>query len=166
MRFDYLNEWEYAQDVTYLYIKTDFDFNDEERVSRFLNDANIDIPYAGIKKHSFVSVPHEGHSATPPYIKYVDYYRFYYYREYTKQSYDEALSTSSIHNITTTSGDTYNPHVGNSTPFKLLDDRKNPYSMQIPVQTFAEAFTASDIVRSAMYRYNYNWAYWVQLMVV
>jgi len=167
MRFDYLNEWEYAQDVTYLYLKTDFDFNDEERVSRFLNDANIDVPYAGIKKHSFISVPHEGHSETPPYIKYVDYYRFYYYREYTKQSYDDALKSASMHSITTPSGDTYNPHVGNSTPFKLeVDDRKNPYSMLMPVQTFAEAFTAADIVRSAMYRYNYNWAYWVQLMVV
>ena len=167
MRFDYLNEWEYAQDVTYLKLKRDFDFKEEGVIDQFLNETNIDNPYIGIKKNSFVSIPHEGHSVTPPYIKYVDGYRFYYYREYTKQSMEEAQSQGSIHNITTFSGDSYNPHLGNSRAFNMeRGDRKNPYSMQIPTQTFADAFTAADIVRSAMYRYNYNWAYWVQLMVV
>ena len=57
--------------------------------------------------------------------------------------------------------------MGNSTPFKTKDDLlNNPFALRIPTQTFANAFTPIDVVRSAMKRHNYNWAYWVQLMVV
>ena len=172
MRFDYLDEWEYAQDVTYLYLKSDYDLADEEQAAKFLNEENLDIPYAGTKDAIFVNVPHEGHSATPPYIKYINSYRFYYYMEYTKQNFDsekERSAGSSMHTITNPiTLEKSNPHFGNSTPHKLpkLPTGSNPFDLRIPTQTFANAFTAADIVRSAMYRYNYNWAYWVQLMVV
>ena len=179
MRFNYLDEWEYAQDVTYMAQKTDFKFRNDEVLSDIINKETAEYFSQGanenifpIEKSGFItSIAHEGHLVTPPYIKYIDGYRFYYYREYTASSFkrdSEYAAAKSMHSITNpTTLDTYDPNMGNSVPFKTLDLRaENPYALRIPSQTFANAFTPIDIVRSAIKRYNYNWAYWVQLMVV
>ena len=44
--------------------------------------------------------------------------------------------------------------------------KRDPNELKIPYQMFPNAFTAADVVRSAIRRHNYNWAYWIQLMVV
>ena len=169
MRFDYLDEWEYAQDVTFLKLKADFNYNGNDIYRNFLDEENIDIPYAGGKTAFFVNIPGSGYNITHPYIKYVNGLRFYYYRELTKQGKDKENEKPSIHNVQSnpTSIVTYDPHLGNGAPYKIEDPLlQNTFANRIPTQTFADAFTPIDIVRSAMYRHNYNWAYWVQLMVV
>ena len=77
MRFDYLDEWEYAQDVTFLKLKADFNYNGNDIYRNFLDEENIDIPYAGGKTAFFVNIPGSGYNITHPYIKYVNGLRFY-----------------------------------------------------------------------------------------
>ncbi|MBR5511887.1 MAG: SEL1-like repeat protein [Bacteroidaceae bacterium] len=137
MRFDYLDEWEYAQDVTYLtesrfvngeideYINNEF-FNDTISLSKNGTISSIRVP---------VSVN---------FIKYIDGTRYW--------NYNQLTTMAPIH--------------GYIDPYTI--ERQNPYFMMTPpvLKQFVNSYTAEDIVKSAMKRHNYNWAYWVQLMVV
>ncbi len=103
MRFNYLDEWEYAQDVTYL---NKFNIYEDEIYYKMLQDIQTNEEESG--ENSFIAEPGRifgqlfGHEEIP---------------KNEKEEYKHTL-------------------------------------------------TAADVVASAMKRHNYNWAYWVKLMVV
>ena len=171
MRFDYLDEWEYAQDVTYLRISKDFNVIDDN----LLNDAIADIAptvndiqistsddtgsetsdagnidgqsivddYLIIDNYSEGDIRSRQWVGSNNYIKYVGKVRHWHYNILTKEA----------------------PLQGADGYLRL---RQNPYHKLMPpaLKTFRHSYTAEDIVKSAMKRHNYNWAYWIQLMVV
>ena len=146
MRFDYLDEWEYAQDVTYLYQSKDYDKRTQEAEKQYknrLDETNTEEEFMQIMQNEtgisggIVSIPGKYYKDnTIPYIKYLGNIRFWSPQD---------IKTNNSH------------REGSS---------RDPNDLIIPYQMFPNAYTAADIVRSAMYRHNYNWAYWVQLMVV
>ena len=143
MRFNYLDEWEYAQDVTYLnrfrthedeiFLDTDEAMTNVERSEEdphrvlFDTDESSSLARSGsngqavekeaIRSDEFISIGLEG---APGIVKYIGSLR---------------LSTDD--------------------PRTLPVDHEYDHSL-----------TANDVVLSAMRRHNYGWAYWVQLMVV
>ena len=145
MRFDYLDEWEYAQDVTYLEKNKDFDETGSEIYdyvqyeSTLGDDLNED--YKNYQEGEIGSRMVDGANN---FIKYIGKIRYWNYRVLTneapKQGYEDGW----------------------------LAQRRNPYHMMMPpvLKMFRQTYTAEDVVRSAFKRHNYNWAYWVQLMVV
>ena len=141
MRFDYLDEWEYAQDVTYLrerkYDRYEGEVANSYNIESY-SDSTINEPGAP----GFINSINWGRGAN--FIKYINNTRFWNYNRLTTEA-------------------TYEGHVPGS-----LIERQNPYFMMMPpvLKQFRNSYTAADVVRSAMYRHNYNWAYWVQLMVV
>ena len=152
MRFDYLDEWEYAQDVTYLHVSKDYDkhsYDAVEQQQERLNQANNEEDYITILNNeiafsgiSSVRGPAVKKFQTP-YVKYLGNTRYWH---------PAAIESA------TNFGKELSQGTGG-----LSDD---PNYMRIPSQNFPNAYTAADVVRSAMKRHNYNWAYWVQLMVV
>ncbi len=145
MRFNYLNEWEYAQDVTYLdqfsTYEDDLFFDAWDDIMTTDNievteqtDENIEtdaIPNERnepILNGEIVSLPMKG---LPGIIKYVGSIR--YATGYPDDPREE------------TKGET----------ITLTVDHDYDHTL-----------TANDVVLSAMKRHNYSWAYWVQLMVV
>ena len=146
MRFDYLDEWEYAQDVTYLYESKDYDKHSQEAEKQYqehLNESASEEEFMQVMNSDrgisggIMSIPGEYKESTVPYVKYLGSIRYWS---------PEAIKTF---------GGT-----GNEGP-----DR-DPNDLVIPYQMFPNAYTAADVVRSAIKRHNYNWAYWVQLMVI
>ena len=123
MRFNYLDEWEYAQDVTFL-----DQFNTYE-----------DEIYQNIKDEALF---------------------------YEANGDEDAISgeTGVVHDIgqiisIADSSRTMTKYIGNT--------RVGKTAITIPKkQEYDHTLTAADVVTSAMKRHNYNWAYWVQLMVV
>ena len=135
MRFDYLDEWEYAQDVTYLR-----DFNTykdnvyaealneiKSEINQYNDSQEIDADKRSISEYDNKAgvlcvknnLPHDA-------IKYVGYMR-------------------------------YGPE----------SDTTLNHSPMFPVkEEYTHSITPADVVSSAIKRHNYNWAYWVQLMVV
>ena len=99
MRFNYLDEWEYAQDVTYL---NKFNIYEDEIYHKIIRDIQMDSV-----GDDFIAEPGRIYS-----------------------------------------------HLFNS---ELEGMEKEEYR---------HILTAADVVSSAMKRHNYNWAYWVKLMVV
>lgn len=151
MRFNFLDEWEYAQDVSYL---RDFDtYKDEvynETLKQLESEFTKETDYAGLGPEA---------SAL------------------TKYNLLNAVSQSGI--ISTTSKDIPTGHIkyiGNtryeaakdtSAAFKDMpssSDMRNA-NTSIPDE-YKYSLTVADVVTSAMKRHNYNWAYWVQFMVV
>ena len=126
MRFNYLDEWEYAQDVT------------------FINDFNTyeDEIYNNIKQDALVY-------ETPGVV----------------DDEDEILGEKTIvHDIgqiisVAEEGRVMTKYLGNM----RIGKEAFPITKK---QEFDHTLTAADVVTSAMKRHNYNWAYWVQLMVV
>ena len=141
MRFDYLDEWEYAQDVTYLrerkYDRYEGEVANSYNIESY-SDSTINEPGAP----GYINSIKWGRGAN--FIKYIDNTRFWNYNRLTTEA-------------------TYEGSVAGS-----LIERQNPYFMMMPpvLKQFRNSYTAADVVRSAMKRHNYNWAYWVQLMVV
>ena len=126
MRFNYLDEWEYAQDVT------------------FLNDFNTyeDEIYQNIKDDALVL-------ETPGVV----------------DDEDAILGEKTIvHDI----GQIISIAEKERTMTKYLGNmRIGKEAITITKkQEYDHTLTAADVVTSAMKRHNYNWAYWVQLMVV
>ena len=126
MRFNYLDEWEYAQDVT------------------FINDFNTyeDEIYQNIKDDALVyEVPGEIDDEDPV--------------------LGERTIVHDIGQIISIAeeGRTMTKYIGNMRLGKeaIAITKKQEYD---------HTLTAADVVTSAMKRHNYNWAYWVQLMVV
>ena len=123
MRFNYLDEWEYAQDVT------------------FLNEFNTyeDEIYRNIKDEALVYEANGNEDVT-------------------------SGERGVIHDIgqiisIADSTRTMTKYIGNMRIGKeaVTITKKQEYD---------HTLTAADVVTSAMKRHNYNWAYWVQLMVV
>ena len=141
MRFDYLDEWEYAQDVTYLrerkYDRYEGEVANSYNIESY-SDSTINEPGAP----GYINSIKWGSGGN--FIKYINNTRFWNYNRLTTEA-------------------TYEGGVAGS-----LIERQNPYFMMMPpvLKQFRNSYTAADVVRSAMYRHNYNWAYWVQLMVV
>ena len=126
MRFNYLDEWEYAQDVT------------------FINDFNTyeDEIYTSIKDDALV-----------------------YEQPGVVDDADEILAEKTIvHDI----GQIISIAEEERTMTKYLGNmRIGKEAITITKkQEYDHTLTAADVVASAMKRHNYNWAYWVQLMVV
>ena len=126
MRFNYLDEWEYAQDVT------------------FINEFNTyeDEIYQNIKDDALVyEVPGEIDDKDP--------------------ILGERTIVHDIGQIISIAEEerTMTKYIGNMRLGKeaIAITKKQEYD---------HTLTAADVVTSAMKRHNYNWAYWVQLMVV
>ena len=139
MRFDYLDEWEYAQDVTFLNESKDYDKNSNEIQER-MNDIRHEEEYITLLDNETTGLSNITEwpiTSDVPMIKYLGNIRYW-----------------SPMDILTSGGG------GGDAP-----TRDSNY-LRIPYQMFPNAFTAADVVRSAIMRHNYNWAYWVQLMVV
>lgn len=120
MRFNYLDEWEYAQDVTFL---DQFNTYEDEIYTNIKDDALVYETPDGILGEK--NIVHD-----------------------IGQIISIADSTR-----------TMTKYIGNMRLGKsaIAITKKQEYD---------HTLTAADVVTSAMKRHNYNWAYWVQLMVV
>ena len=139
MRFDYLDEWEYAQDVTFLNESKDYD-KYSNKIQERMNDIANEEEYITLLDNETTelsSITEWPITSDVPMIKYLGNIRYW-----------------SRMDILTSGGG------GGDAP-----TRDSNY-LKIPYQMFPNAYTAADVVRSAIKRHNYNWAYWVQLMVV
>lgn len=129
MRFNYLDEWEYAQDVTYL---KEFESYKDNVYRESLEELGRNIALTkDIRPDTMLSISDFENSAgiitmeknlNADFVKYVGYMRYTYKEDDSPQ-------------------------------FTIKEEYKR-------------SLTAADVVSSAMIRHNYNWAYWVQLMVV
>ena len=142
MRFDYLDEWEYAQDVTYMRVSQNYDKqNDDiiesqkERLKEIVDENRYKkLVETHIGQTGIYSIPGKFDKSTPPYIKYLGNVRYW--------------SPQKLQGL-------------------ICDcEAKDPNDFVVPRQEHPNAITAADVVRSAIKRHNYNWAYWVQLMVI
>jgi len=148
MRFDYLDEWEYAQDVTFLDVKKEYNDqlmkeNDEHQMD-LLNETRSDTAYNHMlnkpQMQWDMSTSHHAYNDSEiVYVKYLGSIRYW--------SSSKILSYAAINSATTNS-------------------ERDGNQLIIPFQMHPGAYTAADVVRSAIKRHNYSWAYWVQLMVV
>ena len=120
MRFNYLDEWEYAQDVT------------------FLNEFNTyeDEIYQDIKDDALIYDAENGVSGERNIV----------------HDIGQIISIADSTRVMT-------KYIGN------MRIGKNAITLT-KKQEYDHTLTAADVVTSAMKRHNYNWAYWVQLMVV
>ena len=126
MRFNYLDEWEYAQDVTFI---NDFNTYEDEIYKNIKDDALI------------YETPGEVDDMDP------------ILGERTiVHDIGQIISIAEEDRIMT-------KYIGNMRIGKeaITITKKQEYD---------HTLTAADVVTSAMKRHNYNWAYWVQLMVV
>ena len=126
MRFNYLDEWEYAQDVTFI---NDFNTYEDEIYTSIKNDALV------------------------------------YEQPGIVEDEDAILGERTIvHDI----GQIISiAEEGRTTTKYLGNMRLGKEAITITKkQEYDHTLTAADVVTSAMKRHNYNWAYWVQLMVV
>ncbi len=126
MRFNYLDEWEYAQDVTFI---NEFNTYEDEIYNNIKNDAIV-YEAPGIVDD-------------------------------TDGILGERTVVHDIGQIISIAeeGRTMTKYLGNMRLGKeaIAITKKQEYD---------HTLTAADVVTSAMKRHNYNWAYWVQLMVV
>ena len=136
MRFNYLDEWEYAQDVTYLNLfKT---YEDE-----VYNNVKTERVYED-DKFSQITTNTEGGIL-----------------ESTEPIESDEIISIPYSSIDSTSGNTNRTkYVGN-----IRYSTGATTSLNVN-HDYDHILTANDVVLSAMRRHNYNWAYWVQLMVV
>ena len=126
MRFNYLDEWEYAQDVTFI---NDFNTYEDEIYNNIKNDAIVyETPEVQDGESQILGVRTIVHDI------------------------------GQIISIADT-GRTMTKYIGNM----RLGTDAFPITKK---QEYDHVLTAADVVTSAMKRHNYNWAYWVQLMVV
>ncbi len=126
MRFNYLDEWEYAQDVTYLDM---FNTYEDEIYNNIKNDAYVYETPGDVDDENEIlrerTIVHEN---------------------------GQIISIQENGRLTT-------KYLGNI----RLGNEAFPITTK---QEYSHTLTAADVVSSAMKRHNYNWAYWVQLMVV
>ena len=143
VRFNYLDEWEYAQDVTYL----DRFYTFEDRI--YL-DALDNI-------HTLEETPKELWEETGTTAKVREGNMDYEIGELEAVKSDEIISVRIPKSKETPEVIKY---VGS-----IRYSNEDPITLNIDHE-FDHTLTANDVVLSAMRRHNYNWAYWVQLMVV
>ena len=130
MRFDFLDEWEYAQDVTYL--------------------CNEKSPYFGGNEWQY------------------DFTGTGDFHNYAPTATIEGAETlSALDRAVMASGGLYNNSFNGfkremGSGFRADDDGQ--YRINDPA--FHNTLTAADILRSAFWRHNLNWCYWIQSMVI
>ncbi len=151
MRFDYLDEWEYAQDVTFLKDAADNDALIDLAIHNdFLTNIS-DIETPDYQKELSEDEQEAAALGLDPLehleSKEVDIY--------------SSLRPSGIYNLPSKSD--FSKYLGRI-HYKGTKAADNYIGTAAP--SYTRTLTADDVVRSAMYRHNYNWAYWVQLMVV
>ncbi len=169
MRFNYLDEWEYAQDVTYLSMLS----THEDEIYGNIKDRNysVSVLLTEMKESEGMGF-HEKYSLL---------------KENGLIDKDVHLTASDEKDVTrleeiiSALHDTYlvyndrNEDVISVTRFSERKDneryigniRCGEEGVTIPVNhDYDHILTANDVVLSAMRRHNYSWAYWVQLMVV
>ncbi len=140
MRFDYLDEWEYAQDITFLK-KSSL----QDNVSQYALDELIMNNIMDSEMENFRS--ENSHDTD------------------MLENEEEKNSNINILDNITPSGIILMPTNGYSKYIGRMRFSKEPF-IGSNDRTHDRILTAEDVVKSAMYRHNYNWAYWVQLMAV
>ena len=120
IRLDFMDEWEYAQDVSYIYTPND------NWISYKVNDIN-DILEKAASDEAAWNI-----------MKYV---------------FDAEINYRS--------DDYYHEASSPSTGTWRADYWEGPRHY-----AYKDVLTAFDVLQSAFWRYNYNWAYWIKLMVV
>lgn len=151
MRFDYLDEWEYAQDVTFL---------KEAASSDALTDLAIydDFLTNITDLETSQSNPEESEEQQEAAALGLDPIE---HLESKEVDIYANLSPSGIYKIGSKSD--HSKYLGR---IHYIGTKTADHFMGTVAPGYARTLTADDVVRSAMYRHNYNWAYWVQLMVV
>lgn len=143
MRFDYLEEWEYAQDVTFLLNSSiEDELSAIETDEEYLNEIHHDEHEQWRSENEEDLDPYEREESKE--IDILDTY---------KPSGIFELSSKSQHG----------KYIGRIHYRGGLESGRNVGTRDYINN---KALTAEDVVKSAMYRHNYNWAYWVQLMAV
>lgn len=141
MRFDFLDEWEYAQDVTYLRdfntYKDNIYLEAEKEIKENLYELSAEISSEEfmdtLKEHGYISS-------------------------------DIVASPSGIINMGGVLENFQMKYIGYMR-YSAIGDSGSTSNFPI-AEAYRHSINAADIVSSAMRRHNYNWAYWVQLMVV
>lgn len=143
MRLDFLDEWEYAQDVTYLTNKKYV--HSPGYTKPHLNNSTYDGPPVDspISLHAF-SVNRGEHVGAGS----------------THHSFHDDYDTRSAFDRSVTNND-YAPIIHSVTNNDL------PYSeVYIADPAYEGTLTSADVLRSAFWRHNFNWCYWIQSIVV
>ena len=120
IRLDFMDEWEYAQDVSYIHTPND------NWISYKVNDINDILEKVGNDEEAWNI------------MKYV---------------FDAEINYRS--------DDYYHEASSPSTGTWRADYWEGPRHYM-----YKDVLTAFDVLQSAFWRYNYNWAYWIKLMVV
>lgn len=153
MRFDYLDEWEYAQDITYLKDGTASDELYDLAIHEDYMNEITDIESTDVvEENSNLEEDEATNNGLDP---------AEHLENQTVNIFDNQRP-SGIYVIDGSKSD-HGKYLGNMYFPGKLDNTKY---MGTTEQSYKNTLTAEDVVRSAMYRHNYNWAYWVQLMVV
>ena len=175
MRFNYLDEWEYAQDVTYLNMFNTFEdeiFRNMKERSEYYrrtvegiettDEISIeqykDIYYM-LKGENLISKDTHLIFEGPYAIENIN--KLKYIINMLKRWYceDNDINEDIISMTTYSNIPKAERYIGNI--------RYGGKATAVPVKhDYDHILTANDVVLSAMRRHNYNWAYWVQLMVV
>ncbi|MBR5893705.1 MAG: SEL1-like repeat protein [Bacteroidaceae bacterium] len=144
MRFDYLDEWEYAQDITFLLNSSGEDALSDFAAEDYLSESMMDADIDSWQSENSDDLD-EGEKA----------------EEKTTANILDLYTPVGIFNMPGNKSD-HGKYIGRmrfagTNSSKLIGSNDYAYERII---------TAEDVVLSAMYRHNYNWAYWVQLMAV
>ena len=189
MRFNYLDEWEYAQDVTYLdmfntYEDEVYDYVKSENytLETFLKEL-LDSELTSYEKYLYLKerglISQDIHLVFSENDKKSDILLSkmlsrlndaYYVNNDRNEDVVSRIRYSESGNNERYIG---NIRYGEKSIMSINPDESedvlatNELVVAIPVNhDYNHILTANDVVLSAMRRHNYNWAYWVQLMVV
>lgn len=157
MRFDYLDEWEYAQDITFLKEARDYD----DLVDYAINDDFLsEIETMEMENPTSEGSTDETGGDTE--LSSEDHFKS------TDLDIHNSVRPSGIYQLNNSKSE-YGKYLGNiyyAGNKKFIAGGIQDKYMGTVAPSYTKTLTADDVVRSAMYRHNYNWAYWVQLMVV
>ena len=171
MRFNYLDEWEYAQDVTYLDMFNTYEdeIYHDARNDRDIYDEVNETPKSLIQ--TFKEQENSGNISNEESEGYLENESLFSEGQGTTIESSEIMSMGFPYEAMP--GQTKyvgNIRYGSAFPEGEFAGKANKNSGETMTLTvdheFDHILTAGDVVLSAMRRHNYNWAYWVQLMVV
>ena len=135
MRLDFLDEWEYAQDVTYLCNEKSPYYSGNQ----WQNDFTGSQPFTNYATTATIA------------------------SESTLSSFDMwAMGSNGSYVGSHSSGNVFGYTQKMGSGFRA--DNDGSYSINDPA--FYNTLTAADILRSAFWRHNLNWCYWIQSMVI
>ena len=169
MRFNYLDEWEYAQDVTYLNM---LNTHEDEIYNSIRNEGYSILTLLDEMKNS------EGMSFSEKYNILKENNLIDKELHMVSSNDEDKIKLESIINTLHEAYSVHNDRNEDVASMIRFSERNNNEryignirygneGVTIPVNhDYDHILTANDVVLSAMRRHNYNWAYWVQLMVV